>query len=130
MPWLLPRRQFVLVASVEWLSAVLLLAESLASLGAVADGAVPDGAVPDGAVADGSLSDGLLAYYEANPPKGEIVLLVGPPAEEVPSDADAEAMLREALATMKTSQAAAHVAKATGLDRKTLYTRAMEIKAE
>nr|WP_247712488.1 16S rRNA (cytidine(1402)-2'-O)-methyltransferase [Qipengyuania xiapuensis] len=76
------------------------------------------------------LSDGLLAYYEANPPKGEIVLLVGPPAEEVPSDADAEAMLREALATMKTSQAAAHVAKATGLDRKTLYARAMEIKAE
>ena len=75
------------------------------------------------------LGDGLIAYYEANPPKGEIVLLVGPPDEDVPSDADAEAMLREALETMKASQAAGHVAKLTGLDRKTLYTRAMEIKA-
>ena len=76
------------------------------------------------------LSDGLMAYYDAHPPKGEIVLLVGPPQEHAPSDADAEAMLREALQTMKTSQAAAHVSKATGLDRKSLYTRAMRIKSE
>ena len=76
------------------------------------------------------MADGLMAYYDANPPKGEIVLLVGPPQEQVPSDADADAMLRTALETMKTSQAAAHVAKATGLDRKTLYARAMDIKSE
>ncbi|GAB5350792.1 16S rRNA (cytidine(1402)-2'-O)-methyltransferase [Qipengyuania sp. 483] len=76
------------------------------------------------------LSDGLMAYYDTHPPKGEIVLLVGPPQEHAPSDADAEAMLREALQTMKTSQAAAHVSKATGLDRKSLYTRAMRIKSE
>ena len=71
-----------------------------------------------------------MAYYDANPPKGEIVLLVGPPQEQVPSDADADAMLRTALETMKTSQAAAHVSKATGLDRKTLYARAMAMKSE
>ncbi len=76
------------------------------------------------------MADGLMAYYDANPPKGEIVLLVGPPQEQVPSDADADAMLRTALETMKTSQAAAHVSKATGLDRKTLYARAMDIKSE
>ncbi|MBX7534258.1 16S rRNA (cytidine(1402)-2'-O)-methyltransferase [Qipengyuania sp. GH1] len=76
------------------------------------------------------MSDGLMAYYDANPPKGEIVLLVGPPQEQVPSDADADAMLRTALETMKTSQAAAHVSKATGLDRKTLYARAMAMKSE
>ncbi|MCA0977557.1 16S rRNA (cytidine(1402)-2'-O)-methyltransferase [Qipengyuania flava] len=76
------------------------------------------------------MSDGLMAYYGANPPKGEIVLLVGPPQEQVPSDADADAMLRTALETMKTSQAAAHVSKATGLDRKTLYARAMAMKSE
>ena len=76
------------------------------------------------------MADGLMAYYDANPPKGEIVLLVGPPQEQVPSDADADAMLRTALETMKTSQAAAHVSKATGLDRKTLYSRAMDIKSE
>lgn len=75
------------------------------------------------------LSHGLIAYYEANPPKGEIVLLVAPPIEEVASEADADAMLIEALADMKPSQAAAQVAKATGLDRKQLYARAMELKA-
>ncbi|EDL50271.1 16S rRNA (cytidine(1402)-2'-O)-methyltransferase [Erythrobacter sp. SD-21] len=76
------------------------------------------------------LADGLLAYYDAHPPKGEIVLLVGPPEEHAPSDADADAMLREAMQTMKASQAAAQVSKATGLDRKTLYARAMEMKSE
>ncbi len=76
------------------------------------------------------LSDGLIAYYDANPPKGEIVLLVGPPQDHAPSDADADQMLREAMQTMKASQAAGHVAKATGLDRKALYARAMEIKTE
>ena len=39
-------------------------------------------------------------------------------------------MLRELLETEKPSQAAAQVAKATGLDRKTLYARAMEIRGE
>ncbi|MBX7457337.1 16S rRNA (cytidine(1402)-2'-O)-methyltransferase [Qipengyuania sp. 1NDH17] len=76
------------------------------------------------------LADGLMAYYDANPPKGEIVLLVGPPETHAPSDADADTMLREAMATMKASQAAAQVSKATGLDRKTLYARAMEMKSE
>ena len=76
------------------------------------------------------LADGLMAYYDANPPKGEIVLLVGPPEAHAPSDADADSMLREAMATMKASQAAAQVSKATGLDRKTLYARAMEMKSE
>lgn len=70
---------------------------------------------------------GLRAWYEANPPKGEIVLMVGPPVEQDPA-VDAEAMLRDALVTMKASQAAAHVAKSTGLDRKALYARAMELK--
>ena len=71
----------------------------------------------------------LLEHYNAYPPKGEIVLLVGPPAER-PNDADPEALLREALRTLKPSQAAAQVAKATGLDRKVLYARAMELKGQ
>lgn len=76
------------------------------------------------------LPHGLIAYYEAHPPKGEIVLLVGPPVEEAASEADANEMLREALADMKPSQAAAQVAKSTGLDRKQLYARAMELRQE
>ena len=71
----------------------------------------------------------LAAHYLAHPPKGEIVLLIGPPGEPpVPGEADVDAMLRAALETAKPSQAAAQVAKATGLDRKTLYARALELK--
>jgi len=69
----------------------------------------------------------IAAHYTAHPPKGEIVLLVAPPSDE-PGDFDADALLREALAEEKPSQAAARVAKATGLDRKTLYARALELK--
>ena len=73
-------------------------------------------------------SAGLMAYYDANPPRGEIVLLIGPPQAQQANEADADAMLIDALATMKPSQAAGHVAKATGLDRKALYARAMDLK--
>lgn len=70
----------------------------------------------------------LAEHYSANPPKGEIVLLVGPPADSSPEDIDVDALLRLELETAKASQAVAKVARATGLDRKTLYARAMELK--
>ncbi len=70
----------------------------------------------------------LIAHYEAHPPKGEIVLLVGPPAERPAGHVDVDALLSAALETAKASQAAAQVAKATGLDRKALYARALELK--
>lgn len=70
----------------------------------------------------------LAAHYTAQPPKGEIVLMVGPPVDEEFSG-DADALLIEALQTLKASQAAGHVAKATGLDRKELYARALELKS-
>jgi 16S rRNA (cytidine1402-2'-O)-methyltransferase len=70
----------------------------------------------------------LSAHYTAHPPKGEIVLLVGPPGAVQASEADAEALLRAALASLKPSQAAAEVARATGLDRKALYARALALK--
>jgi 16S rRNA (cytidine1402-2'-O)-methyltransferase len=72
----------------------------------------------------------LISHYEAHPPRGEIVLLVGPPGERAPSQADADTLLREALKTEKPSQAAAGVARATGLDRKALYARALELRGE
>lgn len=70
----------------------------------------------------------LVAHYTAHPAKGEIVLLIGPSSAKPDESVDADALLREALAQHKPSQAAAHVAKATGLDRKALYARAMELK--
>ncbi len=75
------------------------------------------------------LAAGLIAWYEAHPPRGEIVLLIGPPEPVQPSESDGDWMLAEALVTMKPSQAAAQVARETGLDRKALYARAMELRA-
>ena len=73
-------------------------------------------------------SEELIAHYTAHPPKGEIVLMVGPPVARQASMADAEPLLRAELVHSKTSQASAAVAKATGLDRKALYELAMQIK--
>lgn len=70
----------------------------------------------------------LAAHFEAHPPRGEIVLLIGPPPQHRPSELDADLLLRKALATEKPSQAAAQVARATGLDRKALYARALELR--
>ena len=70
----------------------------------------------------------LAAHYEAHPPRGEIVLLIGPPGVTEATPEDAEVLLREALDRLKPSHAAAQVAKATGLDRKALYARALELK--
>ena len=70
----------------------------------------------------------LAAHYAANPPRGEIVLLVGPPLEAEPESFDIDTLLKTELASSKASQAAGTVAKRTGLDRKTLYARALELK--
>ncbi len=69
----------------------------------------------------------LAEHFTAHPPKGEIVLLIGPPAEQALSD-NPDQLLNEALETLSPSKAAAQVAKATGLDRQTLYARAVELK--
>lgn len=75
----------------------------------------------------GTPSD-LIAHYAAHPPKGEIVLVIAPPGERETSAEDADVLLQAALRTLKPSQAAAAVARETGLDRKMLYARALELK--
>lgn len=72
----------------------------------------------------------LIAHYTAHPPKGEIVLLVGPAGEGEALPVDADALLREALKHAKPSQAAGDVARATGLDRRELYARALALRDE
>ncbi len=69
----------------------------------------------------------LATRYADAPPKGEIVVLVGPPvAREVAIDCDAA--LREALSRLPPGRAASEVADATGLDRRSLYARALKLK--
>ena len=78
--------------------------------------------------ATGTLSQLSVRYADA-PPKGEIVVTVGPPGEAPPASAeDADAALREALTRLPVSKAAGEVAKKLGLDRRALYDRAMELK--
>jgi 16S rRNA (cytidine1402-2'-O)-methyltransferase len=72
----------------------------------------------------------LAEHYATHPPRGEIVLLVGPPPDIAPSSHDSDALLSEALAKLKPSQAAAQVSRLTGMDRKTLYARALELRGE
>jgi 16S rRNA (cytidine1402-2'-O)-methyltransferase len=65
-------------------------------------------------------------YAEAPQPKGEIVLVVGPPAEaEAASAADTDAMLEAALGRLSVKDAAAEVARASGRARREVYARAL-----
>ena len=78
--------------------------------------------------ATGTLAD-LSRRYADTPPKGEIVVIVGPPGEAPPASAeDADAALLEAMTRLPVSKAAGEVAKKLGLDRRTLYDRAMDLK--
>ncbi|KQM73571.1 16S rRNA methyltransferase [Sphingomonas sp. Leaf20] len=78
----------------------------------------------------GTLST-LAARYADAPPRGEIVIVVAPPGEAPPASAeDADVALAEALTRLSTGQAASEVAKALGLDRKTLYARALVLKQD
>jgi 16S rRNA (cytidine1402-2'-O)-methyltransferase len=71
----------------------------------------------------------LAARYADAPPKGEIVVIVAPPGEAAaPSEADADALLTDALDRLSVGQAASEVAKATGLPRRDLYARALALK--
>lgn len=71
----------------------------------------------------------LINHYTGHPPKGEIVLLIGPPVE-ASSTGDPDELLRAALLESSPSKAAGRVAKVTGLDRQSLYTRAVELKSQ
>lgn len=76
----------------------------------------------------GTLTE-LAAGAEADPPRGEIVLVVGAPVAEEAGEDDIEALLSAALETKGTGQAAAEVAKATGRPRKEVYALALKLKA-
>ena len=79
----------------------------------------------------GTLPELAAHYAEAGPPKGEVVLVIGPPGEEAtPSEADVDALLREALTRLSVRDAAADVAARTGQNKRTVYARALELARE
>jgi 16S rRNA (cytidine1402-2'-O)-methyltransferase len=71
----------------------------------------------------------LAAHYASDAEtRGEIVLVIGPPAEaEKPSAAEIDSLLHAALARVSLKDAVAEVASATGEPRRAVYARALEL---
>jgi 16S rRNA (cytidine1402-2'-O)-methyltransferase len=75
----------------------------------------------------GRLSELALRYREAAP-KGEIVIVVGPPGEAAaPAEAVVDEALREAMGRLSPSRAAAEVAQRLGLPRRLVYEKALRL---
>lgn len=71
----------------------------------------------------------LAAHYRTEgPPKGELVLVVGPPAPATASDSDLDRALGAALAHKSLREAVDDVAAATGARRRQVYARALALK--
>lgn len=67
-------------------------------------------------------------YEEAGAPKGEIVIVVGPPgAESEPDSADIDRKIAAAMEKLSLKDAASAVAADTGLPRKEIYARALAL---
>ncbi len=80
----------------------------------------------------GSLAELAAFYAAAGPPRGEVTLVIGPPAAAALAEqaADLDSQLRAALRHMSVSQAAAMVAAATGQRKRAVYARALELSRE
>lgn len=71
----------------------------------------------------------LAKEYASASPKGEIVVVVGPPAEAIPDFSKAEDLLKKALMFMPSSAAADLVSEALDLPRREIYQRTLAMKA-
>ncbi|GGL51507.1 16S rRNA (cytidine(1402)-2'-O)-methyltransferase [Wenxinia marina] len=112
------------------------LAAALADLASVLGGARPAAVAREltkrfEEVRRGTL-DELAAALDAEAVKGEVVVLVGPPAAGAAAadDAAVEAALAEALKTMRVKDAATAVAGALGRPRRDVYQIALALAAE
>ncbi len=79
----------------------------------------------------GPLTDLAARYAAAGPPKGEITVVIAPPAPAAPpAAADVDALLAAALTEGSVKDAAARVAATTGLPKRAVYARALAIEAK
>ncbi len=76
----------------------------------------------------GLLADLAGHYRDHGPPRGETVVVVGPPEPAVPDPEEVDRRLRAALAEVGVRDAAAQLADETGLPRSELYRRALAMR--
>jgi len=76
----------------------------------------------------GDLATLAAAYAAQSEPRGEIVIVIAPPPEEEKPDAQQiDDLIRKALARVSMKDAVGEVAMATGLSRRDIYRRALEL---
>jgi 16S rRNA (cytidine1402-2'-O)-methyltransferase len=67
-------------------------------------------------------------YAQSGPPRGEVVVVIGPPGAAIEAgDDEVDRQLSELLATMRLRDAAAAVASATGRKRQDVYARGLAL---
>jgi 16S rRNA (cytidine1402-2'-O)-methyltransferase len=76
----------------------------------------------------GRLADLADHYRDTGPPRGEAVIVIGPPQRVAPDQAEIDGLLRAALAELGVRDAALKLAAETGLPRSELYRRALAIR--
>ncbi|WP_337268046.1 16S rRNA (cytidine(1402)-2'-O)-methyltransferase [Oryzifoliimicrobium ureilyticus] len=76
----------------------------------------------------GTLAELSLHYADVENVKGEIVLVIGPPEEKAPDASDVDALLAKLAGELPTAQAATEAARMTGLPRKELYRKLLDLK--
>jgi 16S rRNA (cytidine1402-2'-O)-methyltransferase len=69
-------------------------------------------------------------YSVSETPRGEIVIVIGPPPEAQPQAADIDQMLRDALRTGSVKDAVAAVTQISGMSRRDVYRRALTLAKE
>lgn len=77
----------------------------------------------------GTLAELARHYADVESVKGEIVLVIGPPPERGVEAADVDAILADLARTLPTSKAAAEASRLTGISKKELYQRLLDMKS-
>ena len=70
----------------------------------------------------------LIAHYEQNTPKGEIVFMVAPPLASTEREINLDKILSEKMAEMPLKSAVSEIVKEYGLNKNEVYRQAVKIK--
>ena len=76
----------------------------------------------------GTLPELAAAFTESGAPRGEVVIVIGPPSDDGWDQARIDKALQIALAEMRIKEASALVADQSGWPRRDVYARALALK--